>query len=112
MLASKVGTGDALGGADERLRAQVDDGVHLPHADRALDRRRILERAVDQLDAIDVAAAHELGLRIAIDDQRDDGGTAGEQRLHRPRADDARGAGDEHAPPGPGRRRAHRVLRR
>ena len=87
--------------ADQRLRAEVDHHVHFPDTHRALDRGIVLERSEDLLDLVDVAAPHQLGLRIDVHQERDDRRAPLEQRLYDPRADDAGGAGDQDAPAAP-----------
>src|SRR5262245_40985466 len=97
--------------ADERLRTKMDDGVHFPDTNGALDRGVILERAIDLLDLVDIATANQFALRVQIDAQGDNGRAAFEQRLHYPRADNARRAGHQDSSPAPGRCVAHARLR-
>ena len=59
--------------------------------------RVVLEAAVHDAGAHDVAAADQLALRIPVAHERDDVGAVLEQPLDEPRADDARGAGHEDA---------------
>ena len=57
----------------------------------------VLEPPVDDRDALQVAAADELGLRVEVADERDDVAPRREQLLDQPGADHPGRAGDEHA---------------
>ena len=112
MLASNVGSGIPQRRRDDRLGAEVEDGVDLVLVDRALERVVVLEAAVDDRGAPDVAAANELGLRIPVAHERDDVRAVSEQALDEPRSDDAGGAGDEDAAFGPVASRCPHLPRR
>ena len=84
-----------MGDADDRLRAEVNYGVRLVQRHRPLERGQVLERAVDDGAALDVAAANEL--RLGSWSRTRQPRPRPEQVLDEPGADHAGRARDEHA---------------
>ena len=90
MFVSNVETGLRFAIADDRLRREVEHRVDLVLAERALEQRLIADVAADDLDALEQAAAHELGLRHPVAHEADDvGACARASRRTQPAADQA-----------------------
>jgi hypothetical protein len=96
-------------GRDERLRAEVEDGVDLLPDHGARQVGDVLEASGDDGAAADRAAPDQLRLRVRVEDQDHDVGSELEESGHEPRAEEAGRAGDEDAPPGPAAERALRA---
>ena len=90
-----MGSNGLTSARHDGLGGEVHDGADLVLAQGTLEEGLVGDVAGDDLDAMDVARAMELGLGDAVADEADDVGAGLEESADEPGADESCGSGDE-----------------